>query len=233
MKKHFFKRWNCWKVFSIVLFILVMLFAEVLSLLYGKIIKADWVCAVVFIVLVNFWLSSFSAKQWKRTFILIVVFGVGIYTDIAFPNQLIGGPLIACGIAAILFDAVMMRLFPKMKNSAGKKTCFACLFILGYLIGFPLWSELKDIEGVRLALKRQKLVEIQFIAAVNHNKAEFFFPDEVAILTEKERSMDFYGYVTIEKGRNRAMLVSPYTGRIIVQKYWEDSPELKVLMLEK
>lgn len=216
---------------DIALFIFVLLDLLLIPLGIGKIIRANWLPALALLVFQYFCLSDYRIKRWKGMVILTVDFLLGgLFLNI-FPDQILGGPMLASGLGVVVFAGIE-KIFPFKKNQREKLLCFVNLFTLVYFLFFPSIHGIKSICEVTQQLKNQRQSEVRFVNTVNYTKAEVFFEDEINELTSKERVLNYYGFITFENGKNIGLIVSPHTGEIIVEKALKESPEIMFLMLK-
>ena len=83
---------------DIALFIFVLLDLLLIPLGIGKIIRANWLPALALLVFQYFCLSDYRIKRWKGMVILTVDFLLGgLFLNI-FPDQILGGPMLASGL---------------------------------------------------------------------------------------------------------------------------------------
>ena len=100
---------------DIALFIFVLLDLLFIPLGIGKIIRANWLPALALLVFQYFCLSDYRIKRWKGMVILTVDFLLGgLFLNI-FPDQILGGPMLASGLGVVVFAGIE-KIFPFKKN---------------------------------------------------------------------------------------------------------------------
>ena len=109
---------------------------------------------------------------------------------------------------------------------------FVCIFTLelAAVLLFPIITGMKTVNQAEAILTRQGYEEIDYTANISPSELEWIFKDDVPELTRSEKKTGFYVFSAVNQGEAIGVIISPASGRIIVQTSVSENAALNSLI---
>ena len=109
---------------------------------------------------------------------------------------------------------------------------FVCIFTLelAAVLLFPIITGMKTVNQAEAILTRQGDEEIHYTANISPSELKWIFKDDVPELTRSEKKTGFYVFSAVNQGEAIGVIISPASGRIIVQTSVSENAALNSLI---
>ena len=133
------------------------------------------------------------------------------------PYMLEWGYSLAMGVGTLLYHACLRKRIPGWGQRISE--IYVCILVLEFflLLSFPWMTGLRTVNQAEAILTRQGYEEIYYAVNTSPSELERIFKDDVPELTRSEKKAGLYVFSAVDQGEAIGVIISPASGRIIVQ----------------
>ena len=208
--------------------------------LYKNIVEVSFVTALLPINFV-FWLMRGKEGREKRRedelnsrlsrwLVPPLFFAMALYIGVEMPYMLEWGYSLAMGAGTLLYHACLRKRIPGWGQRLSE--IYVCILVLEFflLLSFPWITGLRTVNQAEAILTRQGDEEIHYTANISQSELKWIFKDDVPELTRSEKKTGFYVFSAVNQGEAIGVIISPASGRIIVQTSVSENAALNSLI---
>ena len=208
--------------------------------LYKNIVEVSFVTALLPINFV-FWLMRGKEGREKRRedelnsrlsrwLVPPLFFAMALYIWVEMPYMLEWGYSLAMGAGTLLYHACLRKRIPGWGQRISE--IYVCILVLEFflLLSFPWITGLRTVNQAEAILTRQGDEEIHYTANISPSELKWIFKDDVPELTRSEKKTGFYVFSAVDQGEAIGVIISPASGRIIVQTSVSENAALNSLI---